>query len=238
VREQAPWSLAVVVPARDEEALVVGCLTALRRAIDAARPHVARVDTVLVADRCRDATVELATLATAGWGRVIEVDAGSAGAARAAGVADVLARHAGRRDRLWLANTDADTRVPPDWLARQLESARGGAVGVAGVVVVDSFAEHPDHVRGRWAQLYCGSDDVPHPHVHGANLGVRADAYLEVGGFDAGPAGEDHRLWSALLVAGHSTESPRSLSVVTSGRAASRAAGGFADRLVALAEAS
>ncbi len=60
----------------------------------------------------------------------------------------------------------------------------------------------------------------------------------QVGGFDRGPAGEDQRLWDALRAGGHSTESPRSLLVVTSGRAKARATGGFADTLTALAEAS
>ena len=29
---------------------------------------------------------------------------------------------------LWLANTDADTSVPPDWLSKQLRMADAGAV--------------------------------------------------------------------------------------------------------------
>ncbi len=232
------WSLAVVVPARDEEMTVGPCLDALRDAVAAVRREVAAVDVVLVADSCRDATVRVATRALAGWGRVVETEAGCAGGARAAGIESVLTRHDGRRDRLWIANTDADTLVPVGWLHQQLELARGGSVGVAGVVAVDSFDEHPAHVRPRWIAGYAGPADMPHPHVHGANLGVRADAYVEVGGFDRGPAGEDQRLWATLRAGGHSTESPRSLLVVTSGRARARAIGGFADTLTALAEAS
>ena len=49
----------------------------------------------------------------------------------------------------------------------------------------------------------CDSDESSrtrvnqHPHVHGANLGFRASAYLRAGGFPALPTAEDHALVAA-----------------------------------------
>jgi hypothetical protein len=67
--------------------------------------------------------------------------------------------------------------------------------------------------------------------VYGANLGVRADAYLAVGGFPPVGAGEDAALWRALAAAGLPTASPTSVRVRTSGRLHGRARGGLADLL-------
>jgi Glycosyl transferase family 2 len=226
------------VPARDEEGMIVACLDGLRAAVDRVRPAVADAWVVVVADRCRDATVALARREVHGWGQVIEVDAGSAGAARAIGTAVALGRHRSPLHNLWLANTDADTVVPCSWLERQLRIGRCGIAAVAGVVAVDSFDEHPPHVPRLWASRYDGPEHLPHPHVHGANLGVRADAYVAVGGWSSGPTGEDRALWHALRAAGYPCASPRSLVVTTSGRARSRVRGGFADDLNGLAEAS
>ena len=42
----------------------------------------------------------------------------------------------------------------------------------------------------------------PHSHVHGANLGFRASAYLTAGGFPPVPTAEDHALVAALTAGG------------------------------------
>jgi hypothetical protein len=87
----------------------------------------------------------------------------------------------------------------------------------------------------RHALAYAGADD--HPHVHGANLGVRGDAYLAVGGWSAIPSGADHALWDAVRRAGSPTLSTRRIHVVTSGRRIGRAPAGFGADLRALSEA-
>jgi hypothetical protein len=38
-------------------------------------------------------------------------------------------------------------------------------------------------------------EDGTHPHVHGANLGIRADAYSDAGGWNDLTVAEDHCLW-------------------------------------------
>jgi hypothetical protein len=64
--------------------------------------------------------------------------------------------------------------------------------------------------------------------VHGANLGVRADAYLEAGGFAGLATGEDHALWNALRQRGRRMVSKRAVKVTTSSRIRARARHGFA----------
>jgi len=232
------WSVGVVIPARDEEDHLGPCLESVRRAADRVERRGDRVEVVVVADSCRDSTVEVAESMVRGWGAVLAVEIGNAGGARAAGVRAYLASRGRALASTWLASTDADTVVPETWIDHQLGLARLGVAGVAGIVAVDSFTDHPPHVPARWAALYDGPLDDSHPHIHGANLGLRADAYLAVGGWAALEQGEDRQLWAELQAAGYPVASPRSLVVMTSGRAHSRVRGGFADSLNVLGEAS
>jgi glycosyltransferase involved in cell wall biosynthesis len=234
------WRVGVVIPAHDEEDRIEACLHAIVRSATQADHGFRRVCVVVVADRCRDETVDRARRSLAamrGAATVVVADAGCPGAARAIGVAAVLQASPGPLTRLWLANTDADTLVPPGWLAQHLDAARAGLAAVAGVVEVDSFLDYPAHVAERFEASYGGPEDLPHSHVHGANLGVRADAYLAVGGWQAVSVGEDHCLWNALRGSGLPVASPRGLTVTTSGRSRGRARGGFADGLNELAAA-
>ena len=235
--------VAVVVPAHDEGALIGRCLASLRRAL--AHPDVAVLDrrVVVVADRCADDTAIVARRALARGlaGSIVQVGFESAGRARAEGVAIALAAWPGADPATsWLASTDADTCVPANWLARQLDAAARGYAAVAGIIDVDTFAGHRH--RGRMRRLFRATyeipEDRPHPHVHGCNLGVRADAYLHSGGWPAVHLAEDHALWSAIRSRGWRCLSDRWLRVVTSGRPKGRARGGFADTLVALGAAS
>jgi hypothetical protein len=74
-------------------------------------------------------------------------------------------------------------------------------------------------------------DDGTHPHVHGANLGVRADAYIDAGCWTNVAVAEDHCLWSRIKARGWPTASCSRTIVHTSGRLYGRAVGGFADAL-------
>ena len=124
--------------------------------------------------------------------------------------------------RLWLATTDADSRVPPHWLSRQLELADDGADLVVGTVEVDDWSAHPPYVEQRWRAGYDQRDG--HGHVHGANVGARADAYLEVGGFPSLDRDEDVALVAAL--AHRRVVRTGTIPVLTSARLRSRAAAG------------
>lgn len=233
------WGVGVVVPARDEADHIAACLAALRAAIEHVGLPADRLHAVLVADSCTDATATLADPLLAGWGEVLEVEVGSPGAARALGTEVLLQRLAAIRPaRLWLASTDADTVVPVDWLSRHLACARAGAMAVAGVVELDSLVPLPPGVAEEYDRIYRGPPDEEHPHVHAANLGVRADAYRAVGGWQTVARGEEHHLWLGVRERGWPTMSPRSLQVTTSSRLVSRLRGGFADWLAELAAAA
>jgi hypothetical protein len=73
--------------------------------------------------------------------------------------------------------------------------------------------------------------------VHGANLGIRADAYLALGGWLPLVAGEDADLARRAAAAGWLAISrPAGIPVVTSARRAGRAPRGFSSYLRALAD--
>ena len=75
----------------------------------------------------------------------------------------------------------------------------------------------------------------PHPHVHGANLGIRASAYLAAGGFRPLRTAEDHALLAAATEAGCPVVQASDITVQTSGRRQARAPLGFSHLLRTLA---
>lgn len=249
-------AVGVVVPARDEEERVGACLESLRRALGALPGGVA-VAVAVVLDRCSDATPELVAALLADWPEAVAVtvtgdvvppvgaDPGArprllrgtgVGALRDLGVREVLHRLAPHpRAGTWLLSTDADTTVPPDWALAHLRLAAAGAHAVAGTADLDGV-EHlaAGAVRRYRAVVERGLHGGTHRHVYGANLGVRADAYLAVGGFPADGAGEDHGLWHRLRAAGYTLAQPVDVGVRTSARLHGRADGGLAGLLRSL----
>jgi glycosyltransferase involved in cell wall biosynthesis len=223
--------IGVVIPAHDEEQFLPACLSAVRRAVRQV-PGIA-VHLVVVADSCHDRTGEHARQAGAA---VVTVHARRVGAARAAGMRAVLRRtcHANPLGT-WLATTDADTVVAPDWLARQLHHANRGWDAVAGTVAVTDWSEHPPHTQAMFAARYEHPADS-HPHVHGANLGVSAEAYLAAGGFPPLRTGEDHALAGRLSAAGRRILRATDVNVVTSARREARAPLGFGHLLTTLSQ--
>ena len=221
--------VGIVVPARNEEDLLPAALRALDRAAQPVLRRGVVVDLLVVADSCADATVDGGAVRRSRRARGVR-RCGRAG--RAAGFRALLKRHQGTpRDRFWLASTDADSRVPANWLVGQLALAAAGADLVVGTVAVDDWSSHAPHVEARWRAGYDPRDG--HGHVHGANVGARADAYVEVGGFAALDRGEDVALVAAL--AHRRVLRTGAIPVLTSARPRSRAGGGFADHLAGLA---
>ena len=163
-----------------------------------------------------------------------QIDQRKVGAARACGAARVLSEGA-----RWLAFTDADTRVSPEWLVQQLAL---GVDVVCGSVAVDDWSPHADHaamLRKHFSQTY--NDRDGHRHIHGANLGVAADAYVKAGGFQPVPCHEDVYLVAALERIGARFAWSAAPRVITSARTDARARGGFGDtmlRVVAQAAAT
>ncbi|MER8029876.1 glycosyltransferase [Streptomyces bauhiniae] len=226
-------TVAVVVPAHDEEHLLPTALAALARA--ARHPDLAavRVLTVVVADACRDRTAAVARDAGA---LVVGTDCRNPGRARAAGVQHALERCLTRPSALWIATTDADSVAPSGWLAHQLAHAREGWQAVVGTVTLppSSPLAAPHLALYERTRPPTGTPWL-HPHVHGANLGFAADAYLDVGGFPPLTTGEDRALVHALERRGHRVLRTAACPVLTSPRLHPRAYGGFGHFLSRLA---
>ena len=227
-------AVRIVIPAHNEAALIGGCLDALAVAME--HPALGGLDVapLVVLDDCHDTTASLCR------GDTLAVSFRNVGATRAAGFDH--ARRGFAPEQLWLATTDADTRVSPAWLAAQIELAQAGADAVFGVVDVDDWEGHEPGVRARFELLYAGTrpgDSPGHPHVHGASMGIRASTYLAAGGFSALSVGEDQDL-SDRLDAMERTRVVRTTEVraTTSARRRPRAVGGFGTLLCALAQLS
>lgn len=229
-----PAEIAVVIPARNEAALLPAALQALgvaREQLLHSHPHVA-VTVTVVLDSTTDGSAEV--LAGYPQVRTLSVQAGLVGTARNTGIAAARAASAAPLQRLWIANTDADSEVPPHWLARQLELAGQGAQLVVGTVEPHG-GELDSGLLQRWrAQHHLGED---HRHVHGANLGIRADAFTRLGGFADQGLHEDRDLVDRARALGLSVVATDSCRVATSGRLRGRVAGGFADFLARLEDA-
>lgn len=213
--------IAVIVPAHDEEAHLPACLSSIARARRDAALGGEPVAVVVVLDACRDGS---RAIAAAHGVDTVELQARCVGTARALGAERALALGA-----RWLAFTDADGRVPPDWLSGQLAL---GADAVCGTVEVDDWRGHTPAVIERFQALYRQRDG--HRHVHGANLAVDAAVYRRSGGFLPLRAHEDVALVRRLEADGARIAWVCRPRVITSARRVGRAPNGFAaclDRL-------
>jgi glycosyltransferase involved in cell wall biosynthesis len=230
--------VVIVMPACNEEELLADALTGVHRARRRVHPAVI-TSVVVVADACTDATATIARSRAAASDMVVETTSGCVGHARRRGTERGLRRTAHTARGIWIASTDADTVVPPDWLVTQLEYARRGAIGVAGNVTLAPADVHDPigrRLRDDFHRSYLLDDGGTHRHIHGANLGMRADAYLRAGGWRDLATAEDHDLWRRLQRIGH-TVSTTAIPVVTSARRRGRAPHGFAAGLDELAVA-
>lgn len=224
-------TVGVIVPARNEQADIGRCLDAIAVATSRLRKgagEAVRVRVVVVLDSCTDRTETVAD--RPGVERVV-VEAGCVGTARAAGAAFLLAG-AARPEQIWLANTDADSSVPADWLAEMVAAADRGVGVVLGTVIPAVGLDH------RTLRAWHDRHDLRegHRHVHGANFGIRGDVYRSLGGWPALTSGEDEVL-AARALACPSVQVVRTaaIPVCTSSRLAGRAPDGFASYLHALA---
>lgn len=228
-------TVGVVVPARNEEARLPRCLDALLTAktvLQQRHPEGPAVRIIVVVDLSTDRTLHVAEQ----WPgiEVVLSESGRVGAARAAGVDHLLASEA-RGDLLpagvWIACTDADSAVPADWLIHHLQTARCGAQMILGTVRPDA-GEIQVAVLEHWRRRHVLGDG--HPHIHGANLGVRGDIYCAAGGFASTAVDEDVLLVRAVRAAGGLVVSSGAIPVLTSARTEGRTMGGFAHYLRAL----
>lgn len=241
-RDAAPIA-CVTVPARDEQKRIGACLRAL-----AQQRAPGPVEVVLVLDRCRDATAAVAAETARDTDlrlHTIEGPGLGPGPARAAGM-DVAARRlltAGRPQAL-LATTDADTRVAPDWVARQLAHLAAGASAIAGWIELEPaeaallppgvLARRRALARERLARVRRLEPRAEHHHFGGASIGVTAAVYAAVGGIEPRPVLEDDAFAARLRSHGIPIVRPLDVRVTTSARTDGRAARGLARDLAQL----
>lgn len=216
--------IGIVVPAHNEESYIASTLEALQRA--AAHPDLVgeNVRILVALDSCSDRT---GAIAEACGVEVITLNARNVGAVRAAGASLMLA--AGAR---WLAFTDADTVVSPEWLVRQLEQGADAVCGSIGITDWRIHGAQADALREDFMRGYRDVDG--HRHIHGANLGVSAAAYVRAGGFQPLACSEDVALVEALEATGARIAWSAAPRVATSARVDARARGGFGDAILAV----
>lgn len=181
--------IAAIVPAHNEEDQIASCLTALR--VAAQCPRLSSEQTVLfvVLHACTDSTRSIARRMGA---TTIALSYHNVGAARAMGAE--LAIAAGAR---WLAFTDADTQVAPDWISAQMAQQKDV---VCGTVAVRDWGAYGNTMRAHYDATYTDADS--HRHIHAANLGICAKAYQRAGGFQALASSEDVALVESLKASG------------------------------------
>lgn len=244
----APGPTLVVVPVKDEAERITGCLRALAGQRDAQADGI-----VLLVNNTSDATVAVVHAARALLPVPVHVvehwfppGQASAGSARRMGM-----EHAATLlgDRGVLLTTDADGRVPPDWVAANLWHLRAGADAVAGRAVLDPVdaALIPARLHDDDAQecayaalldeIAAVLDPEPwdpwprHAEHSGASIAVSLAAYRRAGGMPAAALAEDRRFFQALRRVDARIRHAPEIQVVVSGRTLGRAEGGMADTI-------
>ncbi len=247
----------VVIPAKDEEALLPHALAALAGQCDLeGRPlGPDRYEVIVLANNCTDATAEVARQV----GQAHDLRLWVAECLFAPGEASV-----GRARRLLMntacyrliatgrlggaiLSTDADSEVAPDWVAATLAELGDGVDGVGGRILLRDRAALDARIRRsvlldvgyhRWVQeLHTlldpdAHDPFPRHHQHlGASLAVTAAAYARCGGMPLVTHAEDVALFDAVeAVGGRFRHSPR-VQVYTSARRGGRAPHGLSAAL-------
>jgi glycosyltransferase involved in cell wall biosynthesis len=208
--------IALIIPAHNEEDSIAECLLAALQAASHKALLGRRVHLLLVLDSCSDRTAEI--VAAMGVNS-IAVQARSVGVARAAGATHLL-----EQGCTWLAFTDADSHVAPDWLVRQLAL---NADAVCGTVSIHDWQDRLPDLHDHYQEETGYRDVDGHRHIHGANLGVCARAYQKVGGFMPLDEHEDVELVQSLLRHGADVAFSAAPRVTTSSRLLNRVSGGF-----------
>jgi len=228
-------AVAIAIPVNNEASLLPDCIAGILASIGTARRRRPRVQIAVsfALDRCSDDSAKI--IRSAGFDAVPSILPG-VGATRAAGVAEAMRALDGYADhRVLIASTDADSVVPENWIVHLIDLAKSGADVIVGPVRPSESDLDARRLRA-WELTHL--DGEAHGHVHGANLGVRANFYRAVGGFAPALEHEDVDLVRNVVALG-SRLRVSDLSVTTSGRLQGRTAGGYAgylrDQLIPLA---
>lgn len=169
--------IGIVIPAHNEEQYLSACLQSIQVAIDNISGY--DVEVIVVLDNCTDQSRLIVQSYQINW---IECGYACVGKARDLGI-----RHLIGRGVTWIACTDADTVVSPDWLRYQIKHQPTDAI--CGTVTLDDLSHLSIAKRQKYLAHY--KDQMDHAHIHGANLSFSAEVYLLVGGFEPISCHED-----------------------------------------------
>ena len=242
-----PRPVLVAVPAKNEAAELAGCLSALAQQDGA-------VDGVVIC--LNDCTDDSAAVIRDVAGvlpyrlHVIDIslppDLACAGLARRIAM-DRAAALAG--DDGIILTTDADGRVPPDWVSGNVAAIARGADAVAGRAEIEPLGARliPRHLHATDARecAYAAlldeirsvldgdpADPWPRHAEHcGASIGVTVAAYRRAGGMPAVPLAEDRAFFDRLRAVDARIRHAPQVRVVVSARLQGRAPGGMADTM-------
>ena len=226
----------VAIPAHDEAETIAGCLRSVIDSLQTAirTETIRRARIAVAAHRCSDDTARIArhVLADAGVEHLIRVVDRHSGVGLVRTELILQALGAGRQmdpHHTWIFSTDADTVVPQDWVVNTLSIATAaGADLVAGLADLAAWAA-PTAARAAYADLIAsGITRDGHSHIYAADLAVRADRFLQVGGFPDRLHGEEHGLLDAVQRSGGLTVQTTASRVSTSAWAPGRAEHGSA----------
>ena len=235
--------IGIVIPAHNEAMTITKCLASVQTAIEQL-PSTITATMLVVLDSCSDDTLALVKSFKFKCVRVESVQFKSAQAKNTkientdvnylccdyqcvGQVRDLGIRHAIASGATWLACTDADSVVTPDWLIQQIAHIKAQPTDmICGVVSVDSWAHLTPQTRKDYMAHY--QDKMGHRHIHGANLSFSAEAYLAVGGFAPLPCHEDVDLVKRFESTGYAITWSNRVRVITSSRLQARATEGFA----------
>lgn len=176
--------VSVVLAARDEEARIGACLNLL-----ASQDYPAdRYEIIVVDDGSEDRTAELAAAAAATSEAPMQVVRMVDGQGKKA----ALARGVSQARGSIVLTTDADCRVPPTWISAMVAAFDTDDVGmVVGFSQIGTPGSADSWLKGWEAEDFLllmaaamGSAGAGHPMAaSGQNLGFRAAAFAEVGGY-------------------------------------------------------
>ncbi|WKZ86472.1 glycosyltransferase family 2 protein [Ralstonia pickettii] len=206
--------IGVVIPAHNEEVTLPACLSSVLAAAARIATTGETVEVVVALDHCTDGSADVVSQFPV---TALPIRARNVGIARHCAALYLLERGA-----RWLAFTDADTTVDAAWLYEQVALR---ASVVCGTVCIDRWDTALRAVQDCYSALY--SDEDGHRHIHGANFGIDAKVYAEMGGFPPLPTDEDRTFVEALERAGVAIAWSARPRVWTSGRLINRVQGGF-----------
>lgn len=211
--------IGIVIPVHNEEEDLLACIEAIKLSIQTVAHLNIPVQPLFILDSCIDQSQNIILNQQL---NSIQCDYKCVGKARDLGVQELI-----RLGATWIASTDADSAVQPNWLYHQIQHQPTDVI--CGVVEIKDWQHLPRLSKEKYMEHY--EDRMEHQHIHGANLSFSREAYLSVGGFDPITCHEDVKLVEKFKNHNFSITWSNQVRVFTSSRLNARAPNGFSSFL-------